>query len=218
MNINEKFPLFKSKQRRNERNQIHIEKQHELVNNKAGNAKSTSLNHDAYINKYFWGYVKNVLKSKSSTLPSFSKSDYFSFFTKTFSAFHPGMLFSFPFWIPTLATPQMPFNLDPPSYKQITNIIRNVKVSTSPCSYDQVLKICCRRCPYLRSYLSDIIRAIWVSSTVSSAWKRACTALVHKKGDSDEPSIFRPILLESVPLKIFTSSLRNSTFQFVAVN
>ena len=43
--------------------------------------------------------------------------------------------------------------------------------------------------------------------------EKAFTILVHKKGDTADP-----ITLESVPLKIFTSCLRNSIYQFLLEN
>ena len=42
--------------------------------------------------------------------------------------------------------------------------------------------------------------------------------LVHKKGNSDYPANFRPITLETVPLKIFTSCLRDSLYSFLTQN
>ena len=42
--------------------------------------------------------------------------------------------------------------------------------------------------------------------------------LIHKKGETDKPANFPPITLESIPLKVFTSCLRNGTFQFLAEN
>ena len=48
--------------------------------------------------------------------------------------------------------------------------------------------------------------------------EKACTVLVHKKGTSDDPANFRPITLESVPLKVFTSCLRDSIFSFLSKN
>ena len=70
----------------------------------------------------------------------------------------------------------------------------------------------------LRSYITDIITSIWSSSIVPNEWKKSCTALAHKKGDTMEPANFRPRTLESVPLKIFTSALRNSVFVFLPSN
>ena len=80
------------------------------------------------------------------------------------------------------------------------------------------LIICFKRCPYLRSYLTQIIHAAWSSGVVPSEWKRACTILIHKNGDTDNPANFRPITLQSVPLKVFTSCLRNKTFQYLVEN
>ena len=75
---------------------------------------------------------------------------------------------------------------------------------------DKILIICFKRCPYLRTLLTDIIRVVWNSGKVPAEWKKACTILVHKKGNNDGPANFRPITLESVPLKVFTSCIRDS--------
>ena len=45
-----------------------------------------------------------------------------------------------------------------------------------------------------------------------------CTVLVHKKGNNDDTANFRPITLESVPLKVFTSCLSDSVFSFLNQN
>jgi hypothetical protein len=70
----------------------------------------------------------------------------------------------------------------------------------------------------LRTYLTEIIQAAWSSGSVPSEWKKACTILIHKKEETDNPANFRPITLESVPLKVFTSCLRNKIFTFLAEN
>ena len=48
--------------------------------------------------------------------------------------------------------------------------------------------------------------------------EKACTVLIHKKGDATEMGKFRTITLARVPLNIFTSCLRDSLFSFLAVN
>lgn len=48
--------------------------------------------------------------------------------------------------------------------------------------------------------------------------KKACTILIHKNGDTENPANFPPITLQSVPPKVFTSCLRNKTFQHLAEN
>ena len=93
-----------------------------------------------------------------------------------------------------------------------------MKSSSSPCPLDKISIICFKRCPYLRSLLTKIIRVVWESGHVPMEWKKACTVLVHKKGNNDDPANFRPITLESVPLKVITSCLRDSVFSFLNQN
>ena len=107
------------------------------------------FNHDKFIERNFWGYVK-VLKMKDAVLPSFSSSECLSYFTKTLTAINPNKMFRIPNWIPALSDPQVQFDLDPPSYQQITTTIRRMKASGSPCPLDQISILCFKRCPYLR--------------------------------------------------------------------
>jgi hypothetical protein len=65
--------------------------------------------------------------------------------------------------------------------------------------------ICFKRCPFLRTYLTEVIRSVWPSKSVPAEWKKARSVLIHKKGNANDPSNFRPITLESIPLKVFTS-------------
>ena len=176
------------------------------------------INHDVCIAKSFWGYVKKIFVKKDAVLPSFSMAECLGYFKKSLSSINPMKVFRRPSWIPTLSDPEIPFNLDPPTYEQISRVIRKMKASGSPCPLDQLSVICFKRCPFLRTYLTEIIRSVWSSGSVPIEWKRACTILIHKKGNTDDPANFRPITLQSVPLKIFTSCLRNSIFNFLAVN
>ena len=59
---------------------------------------------------------------------------------------------------------------------------------------------------------------MWLSGTVPDRWKKACTILIHEKDDPNLPENFRPIILQSVPLKVFTSSLRNAMLSYLLAN
>ena len=120
--------------------------------------------------------------------------------------------------MPVLPDPINEFDLTPPTNQQITNIIRKMKTSGSLCPLDQISIIRFKRCLYLRSYLTELIQAVWVSGNIPKEWKKACTILIHKKGNSDSLSNFRPITLQSVPLAVFTSGFRNSMFTFLLGN
>ena len=188
-------------------------------NNVNGSSSNESFfNHDQYLGRNFWGYVKNIINNVDTILPSFNMTDCLSYFSKTLVKVNPNKLFVIPSWIPKLSDPVFKFDLDPPTYQQITNIIRKMKSSGSPCPLDQLSIICFKRCPYLRSYLADLIHETWRSGTVPTEWKRACTILIHKKSNTNDPSNFRPITLESVPLKVFTSCLRNAIYSFLTSN
>ena len=181
-------------------------------------ASSSHKHHDRYISKNFWGFVKNVVDRPLKVLPSFSGEECTNHFLKMFSSTSPNRQFPIPSWIPALQQTSIPFNLEPPSYDKITNVIRRMKASGSPCPLDQISIICFKRCPYLRSVITRLICSIWKSGNIPHKWKKACAILVHKKGDKDDPANFRPITLESVPLKIFTSCLRDSIFSFLSQN
>ena len=83
---------------------------------------------------------------------------------------------------------------------------------------DSVLSLLLGFLHYLPLIPTDLIRRSWYSGVAPSAWKRACIVLVDKKGAADDTSSFRPITLESVAVKTFTSSLRNSIFKFLTEN
>ena len=187
-------------------------------NNGIGHRDFQEIDCDKSIKRNFWGFVKQVFQKQNSILPTFSKAQCLDYFKKSFSAISPNKAFRIPAWIRNFSAPQTPFNLDAPTYQQITNVIRKMKSSGSPCPLDQISIICFKKCPYLRSYLTEVIHTAWMSGVIPSDWKKACTILFHKKGDQDNPANFRPITLESIPLKVFTSCLRNKIFQFLAEN
>ena len=177
-----------------------------------------TINHGKYISRNFWRYVKNFLQYEAKTLPSFDKSICFNYFKTAFAPSNPNEIFSIPHWIPSFSPPQLSFTRRLPTYRNITSVIRKMKSSSSPCPKDQISVVCFKRCPYLRSYIAEIIHSVWSSGRIPTEWRKACTILIHKKGDASDKANFRPITLETVALKIFTCSLRNSIFKSLADN
>ena len=132
-----------------------------------------------------------------------------------FRSINPSKSFQMPSWIHALGEPSVPCNMSPPSYHQVTKTIRRMKASGSPCPLDKISIIPFKRCPFLRSYITALFHIIWLSGEIPSEWKRACTVLARKKVDSSNPANFKPITLQSVPLKIFSSCLHDSIFAYV---
>ena len=112
--------------------------------------------------------------------------------------------FSLPAWIPILPEAKTEFDLEPPTYQEVSRIIWRMKSSKSPCPIDQISVIMLKRCPFLRTYLSDIINHVWSSKKIPT------TILIHRKGSPDDPSAHLP--------KNFTSILRNRMFKFLTAN
>ena len=169
------------------------------------------LNHDKYFQCNFWGYVKNVFEKKQSVLPTFTMSECFNYFRKTLAAIHPTKLFPLPSWIPPLRNPEIPFNLDPPTYQQVTSVIRRMKSSGSPCPLDQLSIICFKRCPFLRTHLTELIRAVWLSGLYLLNGKELALSSSIKRTTQTIPLIFDLSLLKPY----LSSCLRNSMYSFL---
>ena len=80
-----------------------------------------------------------------------------------------------------------------------------MKSSTLPCPLDQVSVIAFKKCPILRSHPTKIIQSAWKIRTFPKSWKSGITVLAYNKGDPNEPETFRPITLQPILSKIFTS-------------
>ena len=55
-------------------------------------------------------------------------------------------------------------------------------------------------------------------SWISKAWKQGITILAYKKDSDTDPVTFRPLTLQPVMSKIFTSIIRNRLYNFIAAN
>ena len=93
-----------------------------------------------------------------------------------------------------------------------------MKASGSPCPLNQISIIYFKKCPFLQTYLRAICQEIWATKEILSIWCKATTILIYKKGDTNDPSNFRPITLEPVALKVLTSLIRERIYSFLASN
>ena len=174
--------------------------------------------HDQEISKKFWHYCKKFIEIPSRILPEFDKQKCNNYFRKSLAAVNPTKLFFIPEWIPKFNEPSVEFNLAPPTYNKICKIVKRMKASGSPCSLGQISFICFKRCSILPSFVLEICKEVLRRKSIPRSWQRAATILIYKKGDKSDPSNFRPITLEPVMLKIFTSLLRDRVFEFLHDN
>ena len=120
--------------------------------------------------------------------------------------------------MPSYDNPKKDFCRNAPTYAELNKIIGRMKTASTACPLDQISIITLNCCPYLRTYLLEIIRTAWESKQSPVDWKQAITVLIHKKGSNDDSQNFRPITLQCVFLKVYTSLIRNRIFQFLKAN
>ena len=180
--------------------------------------KASHKNNDFEVTRNFWGFCKRLFVKSASVLPNFSKTECENYFSKILAPSHVSKIFTIPKWIKQLAAPTIPFKKNIVTYKQICKIINRMKSSASPCPIDQISVICLKRCPYLRSFLLRICNQVISTNVIPEAWTKAVTILIYKKGDETLPANFRPITLEPITLKFFTSIIRNQVYEFLLNN
>ena len=93
-----------------------------------------------------------------------------------------------------------------------------MKSSGPPCPFDQISVIVLKCCPIVRTMIWKIIEKSWKIGKVPTVWKNGLTVLIHKKGVNTDPGNFRPITLEPVLCKVFTSWMRNRIYKHLCEN
>ena len=148
--------------------------------------------------------------------PSFDKDACYQFFKNCFSRSKING-FNIPAWMPQYDNPEKSFNLQPPSDRDISKIISLMKAGATACPFDQISVLTLKKRPCLRTYLMCLIQKLWKGQTCRLFGKRQFI-LIYKSNDPSNPKNFRPITLENVFLKVYTSFIRNRIFEYLKAN
>jgi len=173
------------------------------------NHNKLELNHDDKIGNNFWTYCKDIFEINDETLPNFDKETCENYFKGIMSSKNVDRLFDDPVWLKQLSQPQCDFNLQLPTYSEVTKITNKMKSSGSPCPFDQISVILLKNCPILRTFLHRIVCYCWSHQIIPKCWKNGYTILIYKKRDNTDPSNFRPITLQPVLSRILSSLIQN---------
>ena len=171
--------------------------------------------HDERIQENFWKYCKEIFEDENTTLPDFDKETCTNFFRVHLKANSGKGNVEIPHWIKKFDGPTEHFNIAAPSSREVSNIIKKMKPGSSACPFDQISIIILKRCPFLRTALHRIIVYCWEGNVVPRIWKHGFTILIYKKDSPQDPSNFRPITLQPVFGKVFTSISRNRIYSFL---
>ena len=155
------------------------------------------------------------MKKNDIVKPNFNVEECENYFKDSHQQNAESSSFMYPSWMKQLNRPQSVFDLATPSYREITSIINNIKSSGSPCPFDHISIIVLKRCPIMRTVMLKVISYCWFNKIFPKTWKNAFTILIYKKGNNTDPSNFRPITLQPVLAKIYSSQIRNPIIQFL---
>ncbi len=168
----------------------------------------------------FWPSCKKLFASVAGAIPKFNIMECEEYFSKILAL--PDSLgrclFHIPQWFVSMPPPVTPLDQSPPTYAEIATIIKKARAGSSASPLDQISVITLKKCPILRTILHNIIANCWHSQYTPKAWRVGVTTLLYKKGDPAKVENFRPITLQSVPYKIYSSFIRNRLQAFLDVN
>ncbi|ESN94377.1 hypothetical protein HELRODRAFT_164210 [Helobdella robusta] len=146
------------------RNNHHFDNQIKSVSKTLRSKLSSSKSSDStkqhnttsQLKRRFWWFCKKDFYSTTSLSPSYSVTVCKNYFHSILSDTHNNKQ-QLPNWIPKLSTPPTPCNTDPPSYNEISKIIRKYKSRSSPCPLDQISIIPFKKCPILRTIFHRLL-------------------------------------------------------------
>ena len=119
---------------------------------------SENYDHQSDYYKYFWKYCEKASEPKEERVkPLFTENDCEKCFKNILSDKNRQKRFTSLLWMNTFKDPIINFNLEPPTYTEISKIISKMKSSASSCPLDQISVIASKKCPILRSHLTKII-------------------------------------------------------------
>ena len=148
-----------------------------------------------------WKYCENTFVPQGDVIkPDFSEDTCYKYFQKSLSK-SSRRNFTIPSRLRPADLPTNEFNLEKPTYREITNVIRKMKSSASPCPLDQINVIALKNFPYLRTQLWRFISKVWENALFPKTRRQGIIILIHKK-DLNNPGNFRPITLQPILIKI----------------
>ena len=110
------------------------------------------------------------------------------------------------------------FDTSLPTFNEITTIVNRMKSFGSQCPHEHISVIILKLCPMLRTVIHQIISHCWTLNIFPTNPKQAFTIFIYKKDCCDDPSNLRPIITQSVLGKVYSSLIRNGSYDFLTEN
>ena len=175
-----------------------------------------NFDHQVEYYKNFWKCCEKILEPETEKVkPNFSETDCVHNFRNILKLKNKHKRFTRSLWVKEFENPTTDFNMQPPTHVEVTKVIMKMKSSAPPCLLDQISVITFKKCPVLRSRLTNILQVAWTAKTFLDVWKSGVTVLAYEKGDAGNLVNFRPITLQPALLIVFTSIMRNKIFNLL---
>ena len=185
---------------------------HKFKNHKEEN----NFEHQVEYYKNFWKCCEKILEPETEKVkPNFSETDCVHYFRNILKLKNKHKCFIHSSWVKEFENPTTDFNMQPPTHAEVTKVIMKMKSSAPTCLLNQINVITFKKCPVLRSHLTNILQVAWTAKTFLDVWKSGATVLAYKKGDAGNPEDFLPITLQPALLIVFTSIIRNRIFNLL---
>ena len=176
-----------------------------------------AYNHIERIRENIWKYCKKYFETNETVLPTFSENDCWKHFMKTCHEPKLPKVFNISSWIKQLEEHIKYFSIKPPTCNEINKTIMNkMKSAGSSCPINQVRTLMLKKCPRLRTTVWKVCCYCWENDHVPTEWENNTTIRIHKKSNTDDPSNFRPITLDTILSKVMTSYIENRIFSLLS--
>ena len=113
--------------------------------------------------------------------------------------------------------PTVHFPQTVPPFSLFANCLRKTRNSSSPGPNGSPYTVW-KKCLSLQHRLYTVCCKVWESTSIPSCWRRAVIVLLHKAGESSNPSNFRPVALSNCDGKIFFSLVSAQLTSFMCKN
>ncbi|ESN90110.1 hypothetical protein HELRODRAFT_182804 [Helobdella robusta] len=121
------------------------------------NKLEKTLNITNQLKHKFWATCEKLFNPTPNLLPQFGVDKCKQFFNNILND-QSCNKHSLPNWIKTLPNPSIACDTNPPTFNEISSIIRKCNWRASPCPLDQMSVIVLKKCPILHTILHQLLR------------------------------------------------------------
>ena len=171
--------------------------------------------------KNFWSFAKRAVEGTVGADvkgPTFTFDDANKFYRDRYSTPAP-LVEDAISWFPTIPVPVIKdFDMSPIRPRDVRNTLHSKRATSAP-GDDGILNGHMKHLDATHHFLATLFSKLLLKTPEPwDGWGDSRICLIHKQGDTSDPSNFRPIALTSTVGKLFHQILANRMSQFLVLN